>query len=65
LRGSLPALAAPHRPSPPVPLSFVATLHAWHVKLQALSQQNPSTQKPEAHEVAAVHAVPDASLGLH
>jgi hypothetical protein len=33
-----------------------ATLHAWHVPLQAPLQQTPSTQFPEVHWLAAVHA---------
>jgi hypothetical protein len=33
-------------------------VHAWQSPPQAASQHTPSTQKPEAHCVAAVHAAP-------
>jgi hypothetical protein len=37
-------------------------LQAWQVPLQAPSQQTPSTQKPEPHPAARVHASPAAPL---
>jgi hypothetical protein len=39
-------------PSPPL------TSHAWHCPLQALPQQNPSTQNPVAHSPLPPQAVP-------
>jgi hypothetical protein len=39
-------------PSPP------DTSHAWHCPVQALPQQYPSTQKPVAHSLLALQAVP-------
>jgi hypothetical protein len=35
------------------------TLHAMHRLVQALLQQNPSTQRPFAQSLPDVHAVPD------
>lgn len=34
------------------------TSHAWHWPLQPVSQQSPSTQKPEPHSAAEAHATP-------
>ena len=40
----------------------VETSHAWHWSVQALSQQTPSTQKPDAQVFVCVHSVPGASF---
>ena len=45
-----------HVPSAP------PTSHASHWPVQAVSQQRPSTQRPDAHRVPLVHAVPLGSL---
>ena len=39
----------------------LASEHAVQVKVQALPQHTPSTQKPEVHSVARVQAAPVAS----
>jgi hypothetical protein len=66
LSGSVFAVTAAHVPfAPPV----FAVLHAWHVPLQAVLQQYPSTQLPLAHSeqppatlqsLARLHAAPCA-----
>src|SRR5579862_2231453 len=42
-----------------------ATLHAWHCPPHALLQQTPSTQKPDTHCFASVHAAPFACFAVH
>jgi hypothetical protein len=49
----------PHVPLAPLP--FFAVLQALHDSVQAVSQQNPSTQLPDAHCALAMQAVPLAS----
>jgi hypothetical protein len=44
------------RPFSPRP--FFALLHAMHRPAQSESQQNPSTQFPEAHSLAFSHRTP-------
>jgi len=63
LWASVPAFALPQVPS--VPEILFSALQAWHTPLQAVSQQTPSTQKPEVHSCAAVHALPRSCLALH
>lgn len=41
-----------------VPALPLLTLHDMQVPVQALLQQTPCWQKPEAHSAAVVHAVP-------
>jgi hypothetical protein len=38
--------------------------HAWHGPGQALSQQTPSTQKPELHWVVVLQGLPAVPSGL-
>ena len=54
--GSVSAAMGPQDPSLPFP--FFAALHAKHVVVQALLQQTPSTQYPEAQSDAPVQATP-------
>jgi hypothetical protein len=54
LSGSLPDEMAPHCPLLAAPPRFAA-LHAWQAVVQALLQQNPSTQKPFAHSAGRAH----------
>lgn len=56
LSGSVPLTMLPQAPSLPEP--FLAAEQARQGVLHKVSQQKPSTQKPEAHWVAAVQAVP-------
>ena len=56
LSGSVPVMMVPHVPL--VPWPFFAAVQAIHKLGQALSQQTPSTQKPDEHCVAIVHADP-------
>jgi hypothetical protein len=56
LSGSNPARIAPQTPSFPCP--FFAAVHASHVPLQALSQQTPSAQNPEAQSVPVRQTLP-------
>jgi hypothetical protein len=58
LSGSSPATIAPQAPSAPFP--FFAAVQAWHVPLQALSQQTPSAQNPEAQSVPVRQGFPVA-----
>jgi hypothetical protein len=44
--------------------TFVATAQLWHVPLQSLLQQTPSTQKPLLHWLLAEHP-PLSFLGTH
>jgi hypothetical protein len=50
--GAVPFATLLHVPTLP------AIAHDLHVPVQALLQQKPCAQKPEAHSFAAVHAVP-------
>jgi hypothetical protein len=61
LFGSVPIATLPQAPSTPPP--FFAAVHAWQVPVQALLQQTPSAQKPDAHCDAAAHALPFPSAG--
>jgi hypothetical protein len=56
LSGSDPATIAPQTPSAPFP--FFRDVQAWHVPLQALSQQTPSVQNPEAQSVPVMQTLP-------
>jgi len=58
--GSLSLPMFPHVPL--LPLPFFAAVQAWHVPRHQLSQHTPSAQNPDAHCVAAVHAVPFAAV---
>jgi hypothetical protein len=60
--GSVPAAIGPQVPFVPEP--FFAAEHAWQVPLQALSQQNPSAQKPLWHELPVVHGAPAGWKGM-
>lgn len=42
-----------------------AASHAWHCPSHAVSQQTPSTQKPEAHSLGAPHVEPRRLFGAH
>jgi hypothetical protein len=42
-----------------------ATSHACHWPLQALSQQTPSTQEPEAHSLLPPHPLACAFFATH
>ncbi len=44
--------------TPSVPPPFFATVHAWQSPPQAVLQQTPSTQLPEAHCPLIVQAPP-------
>jgi hypothetical protein len=58
LSGSFPITIAPQTPFAPFP--FFAAEQAWHVPLQAVSQQTPSVQNPEAQSVPVTQAFPFA-----
>jgi hypothetical protein len=49
----------------PLLAPVLAAVHAMQVAPQALLQHTPSTQKPLAHSLAAVHAVPLTFLATH
>src|SRR5262245_57792222 len=61
-------MALPHWPF--IPLPFLAAEHASQVVLQALLQQNPSTQNPDTHSVTvrqvfpSTHGTPQLPAGL-
>lgn len=59
--GSVELAIGPHTPLLPDPLSD--TLHAMHGPVHAVSQQNPSTQLPDAHWAPVAHACPLAWSG--
>jgi hypothetical protein len=54
--GSAPAATGPQTPSAPEP--FFVVEHATQLDVQAVSQQTPSTQKPETHSADPVQAAP-------
>jgi hypothetical protein len=57
-----PAVIDAHVPlAPPV----LAAEQALHAVVQALLQQNPSMQNPDAHPLAAAQVPPPAFLGVH
>ena len=58
LPGSWPAGTLRHRPSEP------GSLHEWHFSVQALSQQIPDAQKPDAHWRPLRHARPLSSMAV-
>jgi hypothetical protein len=68
----MPSFAGPQTPSGP-PFCFCAAAQAWQVPVQAVSQQTPPAQNPDAHsrhpgslQCARVsHVAPWALRGWH
>jgi hypothetical protein len=60
--GSAPFDALPQVPSTP---PLLAAEHAWQTPLHAELQQTPSTQKPDWHWSAIVHAWPLGACATH
>jgi len=48
-----------------VPLAAPPVSHASHCPVHGVSQQTPSTHKPELHDSSTVHALPSGSFGTH
>jgi hypothetical protein len=59
----LPAATGPQTPLLPEP--FAAAVHAWQRPVQAVLQQTPETQKPEAQSLPVVQGPPSPAGTVH